>query len=123
MVGCNSHNRTWRLWDSTDEETRITRSAEASFREKSSRDMELLQEERPRLPVLIDDVYPTATTEQGEEADTGTPEVRSARNHSHDESNTATLPTAEADDGQAIMSNPQEVPSQTVEYHAEVSSL
>ena len=77
---------TWRLWDPTDE-TRITQSAEVSFCERSSRDVELLQEERPRLPVLIEDVYPMATMGQGEEADTDTSEVRSEENHCHGGSN------------------------------------
>ena len=53
MVGYNSHNRTWRLWDPTDG-TRITQSAEVSFGERSTRDVEPLQEDQPRLPVLID---------------------------------------------------------------------
>ena len=63
-----------------------------------------------------------ATTEQGEEADTGTSEVRSEGNHCHGGSNSAMLPTTEPNDGQTIISSPEEVPSQTVEDHAEVSS-
>ena len=86
-VGYNSHNHTWRLWDPTDE-TRITQSTEVSFRERSSRDVELLlQDERPRSPVLMDDVYPMSTTEQYEEADTGTSEVRPEGNYRHGGSN------------------------------------
>ena len=65
--------------------------------------MELLQKERPRLPVLVEIVYPMATTKQGEEADTGNSEVRSEEDHCHGGSNSAMLPTTEANDGQAII--------------------
>ena len=58
----------------------------------------------------------------GVEADTGTSEVRSEGKDSKDGSSPATSPTAGAHDGQAIISIPEEVPSQTVEDHAELSS-
>ena len=93
--------------------TPVSISAEVSFRERSCRDVELLQQERPSLPVIVEDVYPDETTSPQDgtvEASTSTAAAHGV--HVHPGKASSILPRARSNDTPPRVPDGLEEPSQ-----------